>query len=91
MFGVRWVNDRLIRKSAVRARLAAATQLLEGLKEASTTTPRLFVELIVWIAGPSGYRGRGSERSLPTGSWRSAVDSNEWTTHAVFQGHGGGG
>ncbi len=29
MFGVRWVNDCL----------AAAAQLLDGLKEASTTTP----------------------------------------------------
>ncbi len=40
----------------------ACGPLLEGLKEASTTTPRFFVVLIVRIAGPSGYRGRESGR-----------------------------
>ncbi len=60
------MNDGLIRKSAIRARLAAVAQLLKSLKEASTTTPRFFVEVIVGMAGPSGLRGRGSGGSLPT-------------------------
>ncbi len=85
MFGVRWVNDRLIRKAAVRAWLAAATQLLEGWKGASATTPQYSVEVIVGMAGQSGLRGRRSERLLPTQRSLHLLAfigrSYEWTTH----------